>query len=330
MKVNLYDFDGTIYDGDSTLDFYLFCLRKKLSLIRFFPVQLFYLILFKIKFVKKKVFKEKFFIFLTGIDNIEKIINEFWQINDKKIKKWYLCQKQKSDIIISASPSFLLEPIAKQLKIKKPIATNIDVKNGKFISENCFGYEKVKRLTSKYPNVIIENFYTDSLNDLPLINLAKHSFIVRKNKLTPYTNNHKISPRKEIVNYLIVGFLTMFITVATYFVLTTFIFKTTTQLSIQLSNVISWICAVIFAYFANRKYVFKVSNNFNIVEMSNFFLSRLLTLGIDMFLMFGLTTFTKIDDLWIKIFVQIIVVVLNYVISKFVVFSNGKKKIKET
>ena len=33
MKVNIYDFDGTIYDGDSTLDFYMFCLSSILNLL---------------------------------------------------------------------------------------------------------------------------------------------------------------------------------------------------------------------------------------------------------------------------------------------------------
>ena len=38
MQVNLYDFDKTIYDGDSTIDFYLFCLKKKLSIIQYLPL----------------------------------------------------------------------------------------------------------------------------------------------------------------------------------------------------------------------------------------------------------------------------------------------------
>lgn len=186
---------------------------------------------------------------------------------------------------------------------------------------------EVKRLNLEYPNIVINNFYTDSLNDLPLITISKHSFIVKHDNITPYTNDYSISPKKEMLNYLIVGFLTMLITIIVYYIWTKILFKVNNQINIQLANVISWVCAVTFAYFANRKYVFQIKSRFDITEMCNFFLSRLLTLGIDMLLMFILTTFTLINDLWIKVFVQVIVVILNYVISKFVVFNNSKKVI---
>ena len=39
MRIDVYDFDGTIYDGDSTVDFWLYCLRRKPSLLRFLPHQ---------------------------------------------------------------------------------------------------------------------------------------------------------------------------------------------------------------------------------------------------------------------------------------------------
>ena len=58
MKVNVYDFDGTIYDGDSTIDFYLFCLKKKNSICRYLVKQVFYMFLYLIKVVDKTKMKE--------------------------------------------------------------------------------------------------------------------------------------------------------------------------------------------------------------------------------------------------------------------------------
>ena len=46
MNVNLYDFDNTIYDGDSSVDFYLFCLKKKISIIKYLPIFIIYFFLY--------------------------------------------------------------------------------------------------------------------------------------------------------------------------------------------------------------------------------------------------------------------------------------------
>ena len=71
MKVNIYDFDGTIYDGDSTLDFYMFCLKKNIKIFILLPKQLFYIFLYKINIKNKNQMKEVFFSFLNYIDNID-------------------------------------------------------------------------------------------------------------------------------------------------------------------------------------------------------------------------------------------------------------------
>ena len=58
--MNVYDFDKTIYDGDSTLDFYLFSLKKNPMLIRFLPVQIIGFIKYMFGLCPKLYFKEKF------------------------------------------------------------------------------------------------------------------------------------------------------------------------------------------------------------------------------------------------------------------------------
>ena len=61
--MNVYDFDKTIYDGDSTLDFYFFSLRKNPMLLRFLPIQLMGFIKYMFGLAPKLVFKEKFYSF---------------------------------------------------------------------------------------------------------------------------------------------------------------------------------------------------------------------------------------------------------------------------
>ena len=58
-EVNIYDFDGTIYDGDSSIDFYLFCLKRNFKILLCLPLQFFSFILFKLGIIDRKEFKEK-------------------------------------------------------------------------------------------------------------------------------------------------------------------------------------------------------------------------------------------------------------------------------
>lgn len=65
----------------------------------------------------KTDFKEKMYRFLTYCDT-EKDVNDFWKEYIGNIKPFYLEQKKDDDVIISASPEFLLKPVCKRLKIK--------------------------------------------------------------------------------------------------------------------------------------------------------------------------------------------------------------------
>lgn len=181
--MNVYDFDGTIYSGDSTIDFFFFALKNKPSLIIYLPSQVTGFILYGLKKITKTELKEYFFKFLKGIDAC-KLAETFWEENVKKIYPWYLSQQNSDDMIISASPSFLLKPLCKKLGIKFLIASKVDFTNGKFISENCRGIEKVRRLAEEYHITHIEKFYSDSISDLPLAQIANHAFFVKNGKLS--------------------------------------------------------------------------------------------------------------------------------------------------
>ncbi len=184
MKVNIYDFDKTIYDGDSSIDFFRFCLKKKYSIIVHIPKIFLYYVLYFFKVKSKKEVKEVFFEFLKRIDDVNLLINEFWKMNKEKIKKFYLEQNDRSkDIIISASPEFLLKPICEELKVYDLIASKVDKKTGKFLGENCKGVEKVYRLKEKYGDLKVKAMYTDSYSDQPLIDLASSAYIVRGNDI---------------------------------------------------------------------------------------------------------------------------------------------------
>ncbi len=177
---NVYDFDGTIYDGDSSVDFYLYCLKRKTSIIFLLPIQILGIILYKLKIKNKEYMKEKYFCFLKKIKNIDDYVEDFWEKNDCKIKEWYLDQSDKTDVIISASPEFLLKPLKEKLDIDKIIGSKVNKKNGVFESKNCYGEEKIVRFEKEYKNIKSSiSFYSDSIKaDKPMMKYAKDAYLV--------------------------------------------------------------------------------------------------------------------------------------------------------
>lgn len=186
--INGYDFDKTIYDGDSSIDFYLYCLKKQKTIILNFPIQIYGLILYILGIIDKTKFKEYAFSFLKRLNDVDKYVEEFWKVNYKKIKPWYLAKKENTDLIISASPEFLLKPLEKKLKIKV-IASKVNKKTGQFIEKNCHDYEKLNRFNKELKDKKINEFYSDSMSDKPMMDIAKNAYLVRKNKIYSLKND---------------------------------------------------------------------------------------------------------------------------------------------
>jgi phosphatidylglycerophosphatase C len=183
--VNLYDFDHTVYAGDSTVDFWLFCLRRDLRLLRYLPGQVWHGLLFALGREDRTAFKSHFFVFLRALRDIPGLAELFWDGHYSKLKDWYLEADHKRDVIISASPEFLLQPAAQRLGILKLIATNVNLGTGAIIGRNCRGPEKIARFNQELPGVAIEKAYSDHKSDLPLLRLAKAAYLVKGNVVTP-------------------------------------------------------------------------------------------------------------------------------------------------
>lgn len=130
------------------------------------------------------------------------------------------------------------------------------------------------------------------------------------------------SKYEEFINYIIVGVLTTIVSLGTYYTLRYFVLTSNNQLHIQISNVIAFILAVLFSYTLNHSWVFKSEKKDaeKRKEFLSFFLSRILTLLLDMGMMFVLTVPLKINDKISKLIVQVVITVANYIIGKFLVF----------
>ena len=125
---------------------------------------------------------------------------------------------------------------------------------------------------------------------------------------------------RELIRYLIVGVLTTAVSLGVYWLATATVLDPADPVRLQAANVLSWIAAVTFAYFANRKYVFRSENKNILQEAAAFFAARIGTLLMDMGIMFVFVTLLGFSDKIMKLVVQVVVTVANYVFSKLMVF----------
>lgn len=123
---------------------------------------------------------------------------------------------------------------------------------------------------------------------------------------------------EEIINYLIMGVLTTLVSIVSYFILAKVF-----GINYLISNIISWIISVAFAYVTNKIFVFKnevKEKKQVLIQIYQFVKYRLLSLIIDILLMYVFVELIKMDDMIAKVINQVIVIVLNYVFSKLFVF----------
>ena len=130
----------------------------------------------------------------------------------------------------------------------------------------------------------------------------------------------------EVVRYLIVGLLTTLVSLAIYYGLVYTVLNPENALQLQIANILSWIGSVTFAYITNRTVVFRSNSKNKIKEATKFLGSRLVTLVLDMGIMFTGVTILSYNDKMIKILSQVIVIISNYVLSKLFVFKTSSSK----
>ena len=130
-----------------------------------------------------------------------------------------------------------------------------------------------------------------------------------------------LTKNKFIILYLIFGGLTTIISVAAYTVLYS------SGLSNTISNVISWILAVTFAFFTNKSFVFQSKSDSVkcfFAQLIKFFAARIFTGLLDLIAMYILVDILEFNAFICKVICSATVIVLNFIISKFMVFRKPK------
>lgn len=131
-----------------------------------------------------------------------------------------------------------------------------------------------------------------------------------------------LSKNREIINYLVFGVLTTIVNFMVYFFA-----KEVVDIYYLYANVIAWFISVLFAYVTNRAFVFeKVNFGFYPIlrEVVLFFVARLLSGAIETVLLFLMVELIRMGSDVSKVLVAVVVVVLNYVFSKLIIFKEKK------
>ena len=144
-----------------------------------------------LKVINFTSFKKTCFMFVPLIP-LKKAVNGFWNKYEKEVHKWFFNRK-RTCVVISASPDFLLEEIAKRLSFDYLICTRHSKKSGIIIGENCRDGEKVRRLYEKFSDIQVIDVYSDSIkHDKPIFSLASgQCYQVVDSELVPFNFKEK-------------------------------------------------------------------------------------------------------------------------------------------
>ncbi|MBQ7052054.1 MAG: haloacid dehalogenase-like hydrolase [Clostridia bacterium] len=188
MLIDVYDFDGTIYDGDSTADFVLFSLRRHPGVIAGLPRVAFAALRLLVRNIGLTQFKSVLFGEMSRRFSLEEEAELFWKDMNtrKKLGPWFFETPRDLPIVIaSASPEFELRHAAKILGVDTLIGTKCDMKTGALTGKNCKGAEKISRIREVIGDYEVRAMYTDDAKaDGPLLAIAREQYIVTHGSVT--------------------------------------------------------------------------------------------------------------------------------------------------
>lgn len=181
--MRVFDFDNTIYDGESGMDLFLHFLRiDTKGVFKYIPKFFSGFMKYKNGSITIDEVFNKYGTFLKEYcdafaDDMEKEFEHFWDLNEHKIKPFYRNIQKEDDIIVSACPESLLKIMCGRLGIKHYICSKVDFKTGE-IQQICYKDKKVALFKEAYGDVQIDEFYTDSASDMPMIEMSRNAYMV--------------------------------------------------------------------------------------------------------------------------------------------------------
>ena len=184
--MNAYDFDKTLYPRDSTLEFYLVSLLRHPSFLLDLPKTAIAFLRYRRGRISLQELREISLSSFRRLKDPEAEAERFWQKRRHKLFAYYAEIRRPDDVVISASPEFILAPIAREAAFGRLIASRFDPRTAKYDGERCYGEGKPPRFLAEFPEGGIEAFYSDSLSDTPMARLAERAYLIKDGEPTPW------------------------------------------------------------------------------------------------------------------------------------------------
>lgn len=183
--MNAFDFDNTLYNGESAVDLALFMIKNNKRIILWLPTIFWNLLKYKLCFISAEKVERKVNDFLRDIvrdkSELLSLTAKFWKTHSCKLNKALLKKVGKDDVIITAGPDFLFSSIKSSLGTSNIICSEVDLDRKKVVYLN-FGSNKVKKYRKICGDRTVGCFFTDSYNDKAMMDIAKKVFLVRNGR----------------------------------------------------------------------------------------------------------------------------------------------------
>ena len=195
--MNGYDFDDTILKGNSMVRFSMFCTLRLPYLILFIPVLIVAFLLRLVRILSKNRYLHMISWFVAVVPRAEWFARKFWDKNMTRIKQWYLDQRRDDDVVVSASPQFLVGEACRRLGIRC-LGSPLSPRSARLHGEHVYAEQKVETYRDAFGDEPLATYYSDSLSDTPMFKLAEKGYFVDGDDvLLLYENGQKLLPCKN-------------------------------------------------------------------------------------------------------------------------------------
>ena len=195
-KLAVFDFDGTLYKGDTTKEFCWFYYRKNPFTAYYFMIQLVFWMQYQLGLLSTTQFKSKFIQFLNNNNaaQIDVLASLFWSKKKERVRGHLIDEitRLKKEgvhiVVVSASPELFIKTFCLSLGVDTVIGSELNVLNNNYrLPINCRGAEKINRLRRAFPDFEIVTAYSDNIDDDGLLKIAENGYWVDKSgKIVPF------------------------------------------------------------------------------------------------------------------------------------------------
>lgn len=202
--MNVYDFDETLFYGDSEDRFFQFMFKKK----GYFFYKLNYkwneFKLHRGWSTKTETRESEYKILekINRVDNLDRLLEEYWDEVEQYMMPWYEKVKRPDDVIASGTPRFIMEPIVKRLGLTNLVATEMDRKTGKCTGKFAVAEAKLVNFELQFDCADIDNFYSDAYSDHFIADKAKKAWVIYGDQQQMEWNEFfEKHPEKKVIPY---------------------------------------------------------------------------------------------------------------------------------